>query len=121
MAVTIGDDAVTLYVDGAAVATSTTMKLRPSDIRPVINYIGRSQFKSDPVFRGYIDDVRIYNFALTADDIAQVRDGGEATSGLSQLPSDTNDTTPTVDLLGRRASASAKGLIVNDGTVKFVK
>mgnify|MGYP007070194460 CR=1 FL=1 len=42
-------------------------------------------------------------------------------SGLSQLPSDMNDNTPTVDLLGRRASASAKGLIVNDGTVKFVK
>ena len=121
VAVTIGDDAVTLYVDGAAVATSTTMKLRPSDIRPVINYIGRSQFKSDPVFRGYIDDVRIYNFALTADDIAQVRDGGEATSGLSQLPSDMNDNTPTVDLQGRRASASAKGLIVCGNRVVFQK
>ena len=69
VAVTIADDVVTLYVDGTAVASSTTMQIRPIDIRPVLNYIGHSQYKSDPVFRGYIDDIRIYNRPLTEAEI----------------------------------------------------
>ena len=122
VAVTIGDEAVTLYVDGVAVATSTAMKIRPSDIRPVVNYIGRSQYKSDPVFRGYIDDVRIYNFELTANDIAQVKAGGEATSGLEKVTSaNAPSSTRSYNLTGVAIGQESKGLIVRDGKVIFVK
>ncbi|MBR1801156.1 MAG: RICIN domain-containing protein [Bacteroidaceae bacterium] len=72
IAVTFSDTEVTLYVDGKAVATSTEMTIRPADFAPVFNYIGRSQFESDPLARVYIDDFRIYNYALSADEIAAI-------------------------------------------------
>jgi hypothetical protein len=34
------------------------------------NWIGRSQFANDPYLNGKVDDFRIYNGALTADEIA---------------------------------------------------
>ncbi len=72
IAVTISDEAVTLYLDGKEVAKSTTMTIRPSDIKPVCNYIGRSQYDSDPMLKAYLDDFRIYNYALSADEVLAV-------------------------------------------------
>ena len=74
MAVTLGQGQATIYVDGEPVATGA-VSIKPSDVRPVLNYLGRSQFLSDPFFTGYIDDVRIYNHALTADDVLAVMNG----------------------------------------------
>ena len=39
-----------------------------SDFNPIFNYVGRSQTKSDALFKGDIDDLRIYNYALSADE-----------------------------------------------------
>lgn len=72
VAICISTDAVVLYVDGKEVARSTDMKIRPSDIRPAINYIGCSQFSADPLLDGYIDDFRIYNYPLTPEEVAAV-------------------------------------------------
>ena len=85
IAVTLAPEVVTLYVDGNAV-TSTSITLRPSDFHPKRNYIGRSQFIADPFFVGYIDDLRIYNYALSADEVETIRNGGEVTS-ITQPPS----------------------------------
>ena len=72
VAITIGTEAVTLFVDGEQVAQSTDMKIRPNDIRPMMNYIGRSQYDSDPFLKAYIDDFRIYNYALSKEEIIAV-------------------------------------------------
>lgn len=72
VAVCISTDAVVLYVDGKEVARSTEMKIRPSDIRPAINYIGCSQFSADPLLNGYVDDFRIYNYPLTPEEVLAV-------------------------------------------------
>jgi hypothetical protein len=58
-----------MYVNGQQVAASAAMTLRPTDIMPVANYIGRSQF-ADPLLNGRVDDFSIYNYALSATDIA---------------------------------------------------
>jgi hypothetical protein len=79
IAVTLAPDAVTLYVDGNA-TTSYAITIRPSDFHPKRNYIGRSQYTADPFFVGYIDDLRIYNYALSADEVETIRNGGEVTS-----------------------------------------
>jgi arabinan endo-1,5-alpha-L-arabinosidase len=50
------------------VATSTSITIRPLDFKPVLNYIGRSQF-SDPLFNGNIDDFRVYNYALSSGEV----------------------------------------------------
>ena len=72
VAITIGSEAITLFVDGEQVAQSTDMKIRPNDIRPMMNYIGRSQYNNDPYLKAYIDDFRIYNYALSAEEIIAV-------------------------------------------------
>lgn len=57
-----------LYVDGKQVG-SKQMTCSPAMFMPGRCYVGRSQFAADPLFKGNIDDLRIYNYALSADDI----------------------------------------------------
>ncbi len=78
IAATIGNDAVKLYVNGAIVAEapSSQVSLRPSGYKPVLNYIGRSQFIADPLFNGSIDDFRIYNYPLSSEQVSQAMAGG---------------------------------------------
>lgn len=74
IAVTLGDDSVTVYVDGEPVASSTTITLRPTDFHPLVNYVGHSQFAADPNFNGYVDDLRIYSYALSGDEVKNLVD-----------------------------------------------
>ncbi len=74
VAVTLGASSAQLYVNGAQVATSTAITIKPSDFKPVLNYIGKSQWP-DPLFNGRIDDFRIYNSALSATAVAELATG----------------------------------------------
>lgn len=69
VAVTLAPGRATMYVNGLQVATSESITISPLDIRPVLNYIGRSQF-ADPMLGAHVDDFRIYNYALSASEIA---------------------------------------------------
>lgn len=82
VAVTIGPNEVTIYIDGVKNASTTSITLRPSDIVPAISYLGRSQFVADPAFKGMMSDVRIYNYALTADEVKTVCEETVSTEGL---------------------------------------
>jgi hypothetical protein len=68
--ITLGATEARLYVNGRKLAESSTLTLRPSDIRPVLNYIGRSQYPADPLLAASIDDFRVYNYALTESEVA---------------------------------------------------
>ncbi|WP_082507323.1 MULTISPECIES: LamG-like jellyroll fold domain-containing protein [unclassified Duganella] len=71
VAVTLSGSTGTLYVNGSAVATNTQMTHAPFRMRSTTqNWIGRSQYSSDPYFNGKIDDFRIYNGALSAAEVA---------------------------------------------------
>jgi len=60
-----------LYMDGVQVGTNTTMTLRPADLDTMPNdWIGRSEFATNPYFDGDIDEFRVYNRALTAAEIS---------------------------------------------------
>lgn len=80
VAVTLSADAVTLYVDGEAVAATEDITIRPTDFMPVRCYVGRSQFAADPRLTGSIDDLRIYSTALGAKEVKEVMNGGEPTA-----------------------------------------
>lgn len=69
VAVTLSGDTGTLYVDGEAVNTAT-ITLDPFFTQNHC-YIGKSQWP-DPLFKGRIDDFRIYNYALPATAIRDV-------------------------------------------------
>lgn len=66
---TISNDSIAAYVNGELKASTSEITLRPADFRPMLNYIGRSQLDSDALFKGDIDDLRIYNYALSADEV----------------------------------------------------
>ncbi|RCW48498.1 LamG-like jellyroll fold domain-containing protein [Paenibacillus prosopidis] len=70
VAVTLNGSTGTLYVDGAQVGINTSMTIKPSDLGATTqNWIGRSQYP-DPYLDGRVDDFRIYDQALPADEIA---------------------------------------------------
>ncbi len=71
VAVTLGTTGARMYVNGNQVAQSTTLSIRPLDFKPVLNYIGRSQYP-DPLLNGSVDDFRVYNYALSAIEIANL-------------------------------------------------
>ncbi len=61
----------TLYVDGAVAGINAAMTLHASDLGvTTLNYIGKSQYATDPYLTGNIDDFRVYQRALTATEIA---------------------------------------------------
>ena len=72
VAVTIGANEVAIYIDGVKNASTTSITLRPSDIAPAMNYLGRSQFDADPAFKGMMSDVRLYNYALSAEEVKNI-------------------------------------------------
>lgn len=68
--VTLAGAVGTLYVDGVAVGTNSSMTLHPSNLgTPTQNWIGRSQFSGDPYLNGSVDEFRIYGRALTVAEI----------------------------------------------------
>ena len=77
LAVTLGSAGASMYLNGSLVAASNAIKTSPLDFKPVLNYIGRSQ-TTYPLLNGKIDDFRVYNYALSANEIA----------GIAGMPSD---------------------------------
>jgi hypothetical protein len=97
VAVTLSATGACIYVNGVLAAQSNAITISPMDFKPVLNYIGRSEF-SDPLFNGNIDDFRVYNYALSANEIAQisgvisgVADVGFSKSSLSLSPVPANN------------------------------
>ena len=73
MAVTLNGSTGTLYVDGVQVGTNTAMTITPTMLGATTqNWIGRSEFSSDPYLNGLVDGFRIYNRALSASEVLAV-------------------------------------------------
>ncbi|QYR20363.1 LamG domain-containing protein [Paenibacillus sp. sptzw28] len=68
VAVTVGGGTAKLYVNGELKATNSNVTIKPSDFKPKVNYIGKSQWP-DPLFNGLIDEFRVYNHVLSAEEI----------------------------------------------------
>ena len=96
IAVTLGDSGAKMYVNGILVNESNAITIRPIDFKPVLNYIGRSQYP-DPLFNGNIDDFRIYNYELSINEITQlltplsIDDNNLIDNSFSLLPVPAND------------------------------
>ena len=80
VAITLGGNTATLYVDGVPV-TAGQIPTNPTDFNPTMNFIGKSQF-NDPLFHGQISDFAVYDFALSADQIAAMTIGTHAIENL---------------------------------------
>lgn len=73
-AVTQSGNTCRLYINGTNVATNTNVNIKPSTIGITNqNYLGKSQWANDAMFRGSIDEFRIYNRALSAGELADLQ------------------------------------------------
>ncbi|HEX7867263.1 MAG TPA: LamG-like jellyroll fold domain-containing protein [Variovorax sp.] len=71
VAVTVSGALGTLYVDGVEAGSNAQMSLAPFDLGATTqNWLGRSQFSSDPYLQGRIDDFRVYGGALGSAEVA---------------------------------------------------
>ena len=89
-------DAIRLYLNGEWVGTTpTTMQL--SDVARMFAYIGDSVYTADPYFSGTIDEFRIYDSALTDNEVlASFGEGPDAEiteTPISRYPSPPNKST----------------------------
>jgi len=118
VAVTMGAKETTIYVDGKAVATTTGITLTPANVSPLLNYLGRSQFNTDPYFIGFIDDVRIYNHALNADGVNAAM--MQQSAGIANEPVVDTQKHRTYDIDGRPHRAGHKTISIVDGKKTIV-
>ncbi len=80
VAVTLSGGTGTLYLNGTAAGSNTSMTLTPSSLGSTNNnWLGRSQF-GDPDLAGSLDEVQIYDHALTAAQVQALT--GSADGGL---------------------------------------
>ncbi|HUC83910.1 MAG TPA: LamG-like jellyroll fold domain-containing protein [Candidatus Acidoferrales bacterium] len=71
VAVTYNGSVASLYTNGVLVE-SGAVSIPPTAFNPALNYLGESQWPSDPMFSGALDEVRVYNYALSGAQIAQL-------------------------------------------------
>ena len=114
VAVTIGTGQTTLWIDGEAVGSSSAITIKPSDFHPVLNYIGRSQFDADPLLSGFVDDVRIYNYPLTGEELKSII---AKPTGIGQTEADNEAEAaqPAYNLSGGRVGKGYHGVVVSQG------
>ena len=87
---TSGKVSVRLYVDGEEKASDDNFTIKPTDIAPSLCFIGRSMFTADPMLSGRMDDFRIYNYALSQEEVQKVmEDLGEASEDIAEDEPDT--------------------------------
>lgn len=87
VAVTYGGGIAKLYTNGVLVA-SNSVSISPADFNPALNYLGRSQFtesNGDPLFNGRLDDVVLYNYALSASEISALLVNSDGTTNAQSL------------------------------------
>jgi hypothetical protein len=97
VAVTRNGNTARLYTNGV-LAVSGTVTIAPASFNPVLNNLGASQYAADPLFSGRLDDLYIYNYALSDTEVARL--------AANQPPP---PTTPTVV----SAAVSGKTLILS--------
>ena len=72
IAVTYKENVGIMYIDGVEVGRNENITIKPSDLGETNqNYIGKAQFP-DPLLNGTVDDFRIYNRALSAEEIEEL-------------------------------------------------
>ena len=83
-AVTQSGNTASLYINGDLVGSNTAVTIKPADLGVTTqNYIGKSQF-DDPILNGNVDEFRIYNHALSEDQVQELIDEGPINSRVPQ-------------------------------------
>lgn len=106
VAVTLEDKTAIIYINGIEVIKNTNLTITPDQLGvTTANYIGKSQYTSDPNYQGKMEDFRIYNRALDESEImtviAESMDAAEAIAldkHWLSLGNDTSEVTGDLEL-----------------------
>jgi hypothetical protein len=106
VAVTLSGTTGTLYLNGVPVATDPNMTLNPNALGTLNqNWIGRSQYP-DPFLNGTVDDVDIYNRALSPAEVAALANGQPGAGNVADYRFDENSGATAVDSSGSGHNAT---------------
>jgi len=75
---TVSGNIARLYLDGQKVAENTDVTVRPGDIgggKTLANYLGKSVYDDDNLFRGQMREFALYNRALSPEEVAAQNPG----------------------------------------------
>ena len=66
----ITPDSISLYQDGELIAENNNTNLSITDLGSSLKaYLGKSFYSGDKYFRGYFDNVKVYDWAMTDADV----------------------------------------------------
>jgi len=71
VAITRSGNAARLYTNGV-LAMTNVITITPATFNPALNYLGDSQYDADPLFNGRLDELFIYNYALSNAEITRL-------------------------------------------------
>lgn len=119
LTITMSNDILTMYLNGSFIGRNVNFTFRPYDLGPVSeNFIGKSQWPSDPFFRGMIDEFRFFNRALSVAEINSLMLGTTSVKD-SQLSGIKIYPNPARGLL--HVSNAASGMLsIMDATGRYV-
>ncbi|MGE4285645.1 MAG: LamG-like jellyroll fold domain-containing protein, partial [Phycisphaerae bacterium] len=69
VAAVLQGDSARLYVNGRLEASADGLTINPTDFMPSVCYVGKSQYSADPLFNGNIDELRLYNYGLSDEEV----------------------------------------------------
>ncbi|MEJ0002129.1 MAG: LamG-like jellyroll fold domain-containing protein [bacterium] len=75
-----------IYRDGVLDAEEPESGHTLDDIVRTNNFLGKSDLDGDPFYKGYLDDMRIYNRALGASEVTNLSAGREVDDGGATVP-----------------------------------
>lgn len=111
VAYTITPDEIAIYLNGEEVAReANSAALTPAAVAPGTCYLGKPMAYDADYLNAYVQDARVYNYALSASEMAQAMD-------LSGITSAVADNSPVVateyyNLQGMRISQPASGTVI---------
>ncbi len=119
VAITLADGVGILYMNGVEVGRNEAITIKPSDINPAFNYIGRSQFAADPMLKAHVQNFHVYNYALSPEEIVAQMNGEE--TGIKNIEDGKLNIensylhTNSYDLSGRKTMNNARGITIKNG------
>lgn len=120
VALTIDNKGAKLYINGELEAENTEIDILPSDFHPSLNYIGHSQFAADPDLKAYVDDFRIFNYALTPSEINELVAYDDGVEEIKRDGASEGMGKAVYDLSGRRTDNRSSRIFIKNGK-KYTK